>query len=73
MKSFQSTGEAFSAPAIENIQHFKTWVGHFCLPGLGSGSTYPNESGSETMIAFVVDIFYCCLAKLFMPEKFLKC
>ncbi len=38
----------------EAIQHFKTWslkknstfVGHFCPPGSGSGSTDPIESGS---------------------------
>jgi hypothetical protein len=31
----------------EAIQHLSTFVGHFCPPGSGSGSTDPIESGSN--------------------------
>jgi hypothetical protein len=47
-------------PSKENILHFKhensllfsTFVGHFCLPGSGSGSWDPISSGSASLAIF---------------------
>jgi hypothetical protein len=54
IKYVQVTEEAFSSQKRpsntskhELLQIFSTFVGHFCPPGSGSGSTGPIESGSN--------------------------
>jgi len=54
MKDFQAAGEAFSPPKRTCISSkheiyslFPYFVGQFCPPGSGSGSTNPIESGSN--------------------------
>jgi hypothetical protein len=55
IKNVQVKEEAFSSqrkPSNTSKHDFKkkfTFVGHFCPPGSGSGSTDPIESGSATL------------------------
>ncbi len=52
IKDVQATGEAF------------IFVGHFCPPGSGSGSTDLNDSGSEN-----TDFIYFCAYSYFARES----
>jgi hypothetical protein len=38
---------------MEFLKFFSIFVGHFCHPGSGSGSTDLTESGSETLVSTV--------------------
>jgi hypothetical protein len=46
-KAFRSQKRPSNTSKHELIKKFSTFVGHFCPPGSGSGSTDPIESGSD--------------------------
>jgi hypothetical protein len=73
-EAFSSQKRPSNTSKHELLQFFSTFVGHFCPPGSGSGSTDPIESGSATLIVTVDTIpmlmtFYCNLNRVLFYGK----